>query len=146
MASKAFDTCHIPTLMQKLSDFGVGGAILRVFASMYTGVHARLSVNAVLGRIFKVSNGVTQACVLSLLFFTIYIDDLLQNFRESGVGIPMGSFLLKTVSFAGDLLLLSPDNKTTRTLIRILEEWCQKNKLSSPSTFESPRSFSAESY
>ena len=42
----------------------------------------------------------------------------------------MGSLLLNALSFADNLLLLSPDNKTTCSLIRILEEWCQKNKLS----------------
>ena len=42
----------------------------------------------------------------------------------------MGSFLLNALSFADDLLLMSPDNKNTPSLMRILEEWCQKNKLS----------------
>ena len=62
--SKAFDTCHIPALIQKLSNYVVGGANLRLIASLYTGKHALLSVNDVLGRNFRVTNGVTQGCVL----------------------------------------------------------------------------------
>ncbi|GMU74483.1 MAG: hypothetical protein AMXMBFR44_6790, partial [Candidatus Campbellbacteria bacterium] len=128
--SKAFDTCNIPILIQKLSQYGVRGALLRVIESMYTGAEARLFVNGVLGKSFRVTNGVAQGCVLSPLFFTIYIDDLLRTFRKSGLGVPLGAFLLNALSFADDLLLISPDQETTLKYTKILEEWCEKNKLS----------------
>ena len=40
----------IPTLIRKLSNYGVKGTIPRVIANIYTGVHARLSVNGALSR------------------------------------------------------------------------------------------------
>ena len=127
--SKAFDTCHIPTLIRKLAQRGVGGCALRVIADMYTNAQARLNINGVLGAPFTVTQGVAQGCTLSPLFFDIYIDDLLQAFRESGLGVPIGLLTQSALSFADDLLLLSPDEDATESYLRILRQWCTENKL-----------------
>lgn len=128
--SKAFDTCHIPTMLQKLANRGIGGAVLRVIADMYTNAQARLFINGVLGKSFPVTNGVAQGCALSPLLFAIYLDDLLKEFRKSGLGVPLGALRANALSFADDLLLLSPDAATTRRYIDILQQWCKECHLS----------------
>ena len=59
----------------------------------------------------------------------MYIDDLLRTFRDSGLGVLLGAFLLNAVSIADDLLLIPPDQETTVKYITILEEWYDKNEL-----------------
>ena len=127
--SKAFDTCHIPTLLKKLAKYGLRGNLLRVIADMYTNARARMCVNGVLGKPIEVTNGVAQGCVLSPVFFTIYIDELLRKFRDSGLGIPIGALVQAAMSFADDLLLASPDSATSQKYLDILSRWCRENKL-----------------
>ena len=74
--SKAFDRCHIPTLLTKLSRKGVRGRILSIIADMYTNAYASIQINNKIGKKFKVSRGVAQGCVLSPLFFNIYLEAL----------------------------------------------------------------------
>ena len=109
--SKAFDRCHIPTLLNKLSKKGVKGKTLRTIASMYTDAKCQLFINDTLGEPFEVHRGVAQGCVLSPLFFDIYIDDLLSQFRLAGLGIPVGQIIQGTTSFADDLALIAKDKE-----------------------------------
>ena len=111
--SKAFDSCHIPTLFRKLSKKGVRGNILRTIVDMYTGAKCQMFVNGTLGTPFEVHKGVAQGCVLSPLFFDIYVDDLLEEFRDSELGIPIGQFLQGATSFADDLALLATDKESS---------------------------------
>ena len=76
--SKAFDRCHIATLLKKLSSKGIRGNILKIIKNLYTDAKAQLCINGKLGEQFDVTRGVAQGCVLSPIFFDIYIDDLLQ--------------------------------------------------------------------
>ena len=102
---------------------------MKVIANMYTGAEAKFFINGVMGKTFPITRGVAQGCALSPLFFTIYIDDLLQRFRESQLGIPTGRFLHNAFSFADDLLLGSPDEETLKKYITILTTWCKENKM-----------------
>lgn len=125
--SKAFDRCHIPTLLRKLSEKGVRGRLLRIIASMYTGAEARLQINGQLGQAFRVTRGVAQGYVLSPLFFDIYLDDLLKRFCESALGIPVGRTVWNAFSFADDLALVAPGRETLKRYLQMLNSWCDEN-------------------
>jgi hypothetical protein len=60
---------------------------------------------------FEVTRGVAQGCVISHLFFNIYLDDLLTRFRD-GLGVPVGCTLLNAFSFADDLALIAQNKQT----------------------------------
>ena len=125
--TKAFDRCHIPTLLRKLEKKGVGGRLLRAIEGMYTDAYAMIQVNNTLGKPFRVERGVAQGCSLSPLLFNLYLDDLLQTFRESRKGVPVGCTLLNSFSFADDLALLAPNKATVHEFLTILKTWCEKN-------------------
>ena len=65
------------------------------------------------GRIFPVRRGVAQGCVLSPLLFNVYVDDLLQRVRDTGIGVSVGKALLAALAFADDLVL-GGDNRSMR--------------------------------
>ncbi len=57
---------------------------------------------------FTISNGVRQAGVLSLILFTIYIDDLLTDLASLGVGCFWNSQFAVAMCYSDDLVLLAP--------------------------------------
>ena len=124
--SKAFDRCHIPTLLTKLAQKGVKGKMLSIISSIYTGAFAQIQINNKMGKRFKVSRGVAQGCVLSPLFFNIYLDDLLQRFRQSGLGVPINCTLFNALSFADDLALIAQDRDTVERYLQIIDNWCKE--------------------
>ena len=125
--SKAFDRCHIATLLRKLAEKNVKGSLLRIIKNMYTDCEAQLSINGKTGPAFKVTRGVAQGCVLSPLFFDVYLDDLLNKFREEGLGIPTGQVVHRASSFADDLALLAANKKAAERYLEILDRWCNEN-------------------
>jgi len=94
---------------------------------MYLDAEARFEINGELGESFIVSKGVAQGCVLSPLFFAIYIDDLLEELRESGLSIAVGMALLNAFSFAEDLTLIAVDEFMVQEFLGILARWCKRN-------------------
>ena len=88
--SKAFDRCHIATLLDKLSKKGMKGKFLRIIKSMYTNEKAQLSINGKLGKPFKVTRGVALGYTPNPLLFDIYIDDPFTEFGDMGFGVPGG--------------------------------------------------------
>ena len=94
---------------------------------MYTDTEAQLYINGKLGQAFQVNRGVAQGCVLSPLLFDIYIDDLLEDFRKEGLGVPIGQFIQGASSFADDLALIALDQKMVQQYLEILDKWCTRN-------------------
>lgn len=60
-----------------------------------------------MGNRFNIACGVRQGGVLSPYFFSIYIDDLITELRQSVYGIYIGSLLAGCILYADDIVLLS---------------------------------------
>ena len=83
--SKAFDLVNHGILFQKLLDRGLPLPVIRFLSSWYRA-QMRVHWNNSLSIPFGVSNGVRQGSVLSPILFSVYLDDLLEKLRASGVG------------------------------------------------------------
>jgi len=125
----AFDSCHIPTLIKKLAAKGVGSKLLRVIIDMYLNAESCFDINGSTGETFRPTTGVAQGCVLSPIFFNVYVDDLLASFRQRGIGIQLGSLTLNSLSFADDLTIASVDVNMAKIFLDILSDWSSNNNL-----------------
>ena len=72
------------------------------------------------------SNGVRQGSVLSPLLFSVYLDGLLSELSDCGVGCFWGSLFAGAFCYADDIVLLAPCASALRTMLSI----CNKYALS----------------
>ena len=86
-ASKAFDKVLHHGLFVKLINKGVPAAFIRLLCNWYKRMKCSVLWNSVFGDIFDVNFGVRQGGVLSPILFSIYVDDLIGELRNSGYGI-----------------------------------------------------------
>ena len=70
---------------------------------------------------FGVTNGVRQGGVLSLLLFTVYIDELLLRLANCGVGCHFGRHFVGSLCYADDVALLVPSPFALRIMLSVCE-------------------------
>ena len=90
---------------------------------MYTRQCRRASWEGTHSAYFSSSNGVRQGGVVSPVLFTVYMDVLLSQLDNSGVGCYIGHQYFGSVGYAHDLTRLSPSLKGFQKMIDICLEY-----------------------
>ena len=85
--------------------------------------------NDILTDKFDVTNGVRQGGVLSPLFYSIYIDDLLERLKRNGIGCHIGHHFVGVFGYADDIMLLCPSVTGLMKMIRICEEYANEHDI-----------------
>ncbi len=118
-ASKAFDKVHYGKLFSLLISKSISPKVLRLIVDCYVRQQARVSWGDYSSGYFKLLNGVKQGGVLSPKLFTLYIDSLLVELRESGYGCHMGNTFAGALSYADDITLLCPSIRGLNKMLKI---------------------------
>ena len=126
-ASKAFDRVHYTHLFKKLISRNMCPMIIRLLLDLYTQQKLQVKWNGVLSDQFNVSNGVRQGGIMSPLLFRIYIDDLLLDLKNSGVGCVVGNYYCGAFGYADDIVLLCPTFTGIEHMIKICEVYADKH-------------------
>ena len=77
--------------------------------------------------LFGIVNGTRQGSVLSPYFFGVYVNELLQMLRKSGVGCYVGGMFLGAMGYADDIILLAPCRSAMAQMIDICADFGTKN-------------------
>ncbi len=88
---------------------------------MYTSQKLRIKWKNIVHNDFNVCNGVKQCGVLSSVLFAVYLDGLLRQLKDSGVGCYMGNHFVAAIANANDIILICP----TKTSLDILTGICE---------------------
>ena len=67
---------------------------------------------------FGVSNGVRQGSILSPFLFALYLDGLLSELVECGVGCHWGNLFAGCLCYADDIVLLAPCPSALRMMLQ----------------------------
>ena len=81
-------------LWSKLSALGLGGRILQSLQSLFTNIKYCVRVNGVKSEWFNVESGLRQGCILSLLLFNIFVNDLAQELKDINVGVSIKDIII----------------------------------------------------
>ena len=65
--------------------------------------------------------------MLGPTLFLLFLDDLLEELHESGLGISMKEFLLSVIAYADDITLLSLKTNKLQRLLDICYSWATAN-------------------
>ena len=129
--SNAFDKCVFSVLFGKCLARRIPAIIVRGLLTIYMKQRCW-----VLSKDFGIGNGTRQGSCLSPALFSLYMDELLQELRNSGMGCYVGRVFAGAGSYCDDLVLLAP----TRSGLQTLKTMCEKYALEHNVTFSTPPS------
>ena len=92
--SKAFDLVEWTELFNILQQKNVSPIFLRILLFIYRNQYCDVKWSSAYSHRFPVKNGVRQGAVSSPLLFSVYIDGLIRELRESGLGCCLDTFFL----------------------------------------------------
>ena len=119
-ASKAFDCVDHHALFQKLLRRNLPPVVVWLLLFWYQKQSLQVRWQSTLSEHFGVSNGVRQDGVLSPILFTVYIDDLLLDLHQLGVGCFWNQHFVGAVCYANDVALVAPSPCALRLMLNNL--------------------------
>ena len=125
-ATKAFDRVDYCKLFRELLKRDLPAGYLRLLLNMYTSNVAHVLWNGIASKSFCVENGVRQGGIISPILFCVYLDGLLVQLRNSGIGCHIGNFFVGALAYADDLALLAPSASAMRTLLKICDDYSKQ--------------------
>ncbi len=107
-ASKAFDRVNYCKLFRILLQKKLCPLHCRLLLNMYINQTLKVRWESIHSPYFNVTNSIKQGGVISPILFCIYMDGLLHELKNSGVGCYMAGVFVGTTGYADDLKLLTP--------------------------------------
>ena len=123
-ASKAFDRVVHSGLFIKLMDRDIPKCFLDILISWYNGLQCRVRWNGHHGTWFNVTAGVRQGGVLSPNLYNIYVDELIDLLKASGVGCYIAEVFAASLFYADDMCILAPSLKGLQRLLSLCSAFC----------------------
>lgn len=105
--AKAFDQVNHSILFNKLMNRNLPRCIVSVLCKWYENSFAVVRWNSCLSSLVKISAGVRQGGVLSPYLFAVFVDDILNKLKLSGLGCRVNQAMFNAIMYADDLLLMS---------------------------------------
>ena len=127
---KAFDSVDRNFLLFKLSEIGVVGKFYKAIDAIYRSPSARVILNDYSTDYFDCPLGVKQGDTISPTLFSIFINDLAKELKDSNLGVSLNeNLIVSTLLYADDIVLLADNEENLQSMLDITEKWCKKWRL-----------------
>ena len=102
---------------------------MRTLITVYEQQYAWVRWGKARSERFPIVNGTRQGSVLSPALFAIYMDEILVNLRNLGVGCYVGGVFMGAMGYADDLVLLAPSRTAMQLMLQACEDFGTNNNL-----------------
>ena len=128
-ASKAFDRVEYVKLFRLLQKRNICPVIARFLINLYTSQNIRVKWSNITSLHFSICNDVKQGGMLSLILFTVYVDELLQRLCDCNSGCYIASQFHGAYGYADDIILLAPSLTSLRRLLDVCSNFACEFKV-----------------
>lgn len=127
--SRAFDSINYNLLWNKLRTTQVPSKIVDLFKFWYDNQTNQVKWDNALSEKYKLTSGVRQGGLTSPILFNLYVNDLIEELSSTRAGCRIGGECLNNLSYADDMVLLSPSVNGLRKLISVCENYAAQHQL-----------------
>ena len=92
----------------------------------YSNLKACIKWNGYVSQPFNVTRGIRQGSLLSPVFFTYFIDDLLQELNNTDIGLRIGHLLFNHFAYADDVSLFAANVPGLQALINLCNDYANR--------------------
>lgn len=135
---KAFDSVDRNLLMFKLSNIGIVGNMYNAISSLYSNPKSRIILQDYNTEYFDCPAGVKQGDCLSPTLFSIFINNLAKEIKESNIGVTLDiediagnieEIVINILLYADDIVIFAENEEDLQSLLFIVQIWCEKWRL-----------------
>ncbi|CAH4036168.1 unnamed protein product [Pieris brassicae] len=127
--SKVFDVVRYGLLWGKLRQTGVPGPYVDLFSHWYEHQTNQIRWSNTLSEEYRLECGVRQGGLTSPALFNLYINELIEALGGARVGCSIDGHCMNSISYADDMVLLSPSVGALRRLLSIWERYAESHGL-----------------
>ena len=127
---KAFDWVNRDLMLYKVNNLGIDGKMYFAVKSLYNDTKSCISLNEYRSDWFQCVNGVRQGDTLSPTLFAIFINDLVEELNNMGLGMIINGRHICALLYADDIVLISRDPNSLQKMLDFVYNWCNSWHLS----------------
>lgn len=121
--SKAFDLVNYDLLWNKLYNTQVPAEVVNLLRFWYENQTNCVKWGDSTSNEYRLECGVRQGGITSPDLFNLYINNLVDGLRNTRIGCHIGGMCVNSISYADDMVLLSPSAEGLRMLLQICEKY-----------------------
>ncbi len=124
--SKVYDRIDRSLLWEKLSGMGLSSKMLSAIKVLYRDVECCVRINGFKSPWFNVNTGLKQGCLLSPVLFNLFINDLVDEIKQSVKGVNIGDEWNVVFLYADDICILTENEADLQKTLNIVHDWCTR--------------------
>lgn len=128
--SKAFDLVSYDVLWKKMANnTTLPWDIVSIFKYWYDNQLNSVKWAGVHSDVYRLESGVRQGGLTSPKLFNLYMNGLIEELNSTNVGCHIDGVCVNNISYADDMVLLSPSIGALQRLLRICETYAESHGL-----------------
>ena len=113
-------------LFYKMRKLGFSGIFFRCIRSIYNANKTCININGYITEYFTMQYRVKQDDCLSPTLFNLYINDMVEDIKETCDGVQTEHFKVHCLLYADDITFISGTPEDLQCMLNALYMWCRK--------------------